>query len=538
MLMPVSALGGSALYAMKRPWTKLESKNSFWLMAMLSLQTVLIIPNGYFVQHAESLSTLNVLLHRQNIRLNSKDGPLYAHLMSAKGKKIKRVTPHSQTRSTKRVTKRVNISGLSFLHRTMAKQKFSKKGKGGKVLKTPEQKKDAMSHKGKRNQTWKESDMDKAEELWEANKTKAKKDQLSMRAIAHQLNLPKTTVIERLSGRRKGHGHIAGGKRQARVLTKGTQAGHQAGQNNRNRNRNNRTCKRVTKRVRASGVCTTFPPKLLGLFLQFLIDQEDDLEELLMVYARRGFPFSDDQLCTLAYELAARTNRPGFSPTKKKAGRAWRKGFMCRKPRLRKKNAQNLSAARAMAANPVQVDKFFELLKQWVRAWEIEFKPNNVWNVDETGISDVPKERRVIGISGECVFQTVADEKGTTTTVVTFVSAGGLHVPPMIIFKAGKVKNIWREAAPSGYTVQRSDSGYINAELFAEYGAKFVDFLKEKNLLGNNQKNLLLLDLHSSHLFNAKFMNMMIENNIEVCSFPPPTAHMYCNHWMMCHMQY
>ena len=103
MLMPVSALGGSALYAMKRPWTKLESKNSFWLMAMLSLQTVLIIPNGYFVQHAESLSTLNVLLHRQNIRLNSKDGPLYAHLMSAKGKKIKRVTPHSQTRSTNRV---------------------------------------------------------------------------------------------------------------------------------------------------------------------------------------------------------------------------------------------------------------------------------------------------------------------------------------------------------------------------------------------------------------------------------------------------
>ena len=103
MLMPVSALGGSALYAMKRPWTKLELKNSFWLMAMLSLQTVLIIPNGYFVQPAESLSTLNVLLHRQNIRLNSKDGPLYAHLMSAKGKKIKRVTPPtSQTRSTNR----------------------------------------------------------------------------------------------------------------------------------------------------------------------------------------------------------------------------------------------------------------------------------------------------------------------------------------------------------------------------------------------------------------------------------------------------
>ena len=133
--------------------------------------------------------------------------------------------------------------------------------------------------------------MDKAEELWQANKTKAKKDQLSMRAIAHQLNLPKTTVIERLSGRRKGHGHIAGGKRQARVLMKGMQVGHQVGQNNCNHNHNNRTCKRVTKWVRASEVCTTFPPKLLGLFLQFSIDQEDDLEEITDGICKKGVPF-------------------------------------------------------------------------------------------------------------------------------------------------------------------------------------------------------------------------------------------------------
>ena len=156
-----------------------------------------------------------------------------------------------------------------------------------------------------------------------------------------------------------------------------------------------------------------------------------------MVYARRGFPFSEDQLCALAYELATKTQRPGFSPTKKRAGRAWRKGFMDRKPWLRKKNAQNLSTARAMAANPVQVDKFFDILKKWVREWEIEFKPNHIWNVDKTRITHVPKERKVIGITGECMFQTVADEKGTTTTVVSFASAGGLHGPPMVILKAG-----------------------------------------------------------------------------------------------------
>ena len=227
------------------------------------------------------------------------------------------------------------------------------------------------------------------------------------------------------------------------------------------------------------------------------------------MYTRRGFPFSDDQLCSLAFELAKQTRRPGFSPVKKRAGKKWLKGFMKCKPKLWKKNAQNLSAAHAMAANPVQVEKFFLLLKQWVRQWQIEYKPNNIWNVNKTGISDVPKERRVIGVVHEHAFQTVADEKGTTTTLASFISAGGPHVPPMVIFKAGRVKDAWREAAPSGYFIHCSESGFINADLFAEYGDKFINFLKDRHLFSRDEKHLLLLDLHSSHLFNLKFIRLM-----------------------------
>ena len=278
--------------------------------------------------------------------------------------------------------------------------------------------------------------MDRAEELWPQNEDKNPKDKLSMRAIAVMCGLPKTIVIERLSGCHKGHGHIAGDQRQPRVLSKGEQAGRN------NRNCFNRSFKWVNKRVMTPKVNTTFDSLLLAIFWHLVTEQEDDLAKLLMVYARRSFPFSEDQLYALAYELATKTQRPGFSLTKKRAGRAWRKDFMDRKPQLRKKNAQNLSAARAVAANSIQVDKFFDLLKKWVRNWEIEFKPNHMWNVDETGITDVPKERKVIGITRECMFHTVADEKCTTTKVVSFASAGGLHVPPMVIFKAGRVKDI------------------------------------------------------------------------------------------------
>ena len=141
------------------------------------------------------------------------------------------------------------------------------------------------------------------------------------------------------------------------------------------------------------------------------------------------------------------------------------------------------------------------------------------------GIGNVPQKQKVIGLVGERPFQTVSGEKPVNTTLLTYVSAGGLHVPPMVIFKASRVKPEWREYAPSGYAVRASESGYISTKLFADYGEKFVKFLRESNLMTPGIKHVVLLDLHKSHLFNSSYMEYMQANNIEVCSFPPHCTH-------------
>ena len=66
-----------------------------------------------------------------------------------------------------------------------------------------------------------------------------------------------------------------------------------------------------------------FGTDLVDYFFTLLasLEQEDDLEELVMTYSHHGFPFTDNRLCILAYELAKQTNRPGFSPVKKKQGK-------------------------------------------------------------------------------------------------------------------------------------------------------------------------------------------------------------------------
>ena len=153
MPMPVIALVGSASYAMKRPRTNLALKTSLWLMAMLFLLTVLMAQSGFFALSVRSHTTLNVSLVTQNNKSMPKDGHLPAHSMSVKVKQTKWVTLSTNNpgypTSINQVSKWVTIFKLYYC-RKMAKTKFSKKGKGGKTLQTPEEKKKAMSHKGKK----------------------------------------------------------------------------------------------------------------------------------------------------------------------------------------------------------------------------------------------------------------------------------------------------------------------------------------------------------------------------------------------------
>lgn len=182
-----------------------------------------------------------------------------------------------------------------------------------------------------------------------------------------------------------------------------------------------------------------------------------------------------------------------------------------------------------MCANRENIDKFFVNHKKWLEQWHIKYHPNHIWNVDECGIPDVPKEVRVLGQTGERAFQTVSGEKAVNSTFLTFISAGGLACPPLLILKGTRVQPDWREATPTGYMIRSSLTGYINQDLFAQYGERFVQFLELNGLLlkgkNNPRKNMILLDMHKTHLFNIKFMRLMHANNIEVCSFPPHCTH-------------
>ena len=52
-----------------------------------------------------------------------------------------------------------------------------------------------------------------------------------------------------------------------------------------------------------------------------------------------------------------------------------------------------------------------QMLTSLINKFQLDYKPFNIWNIDETGIPDIPQEQRVIGVKGENCSQTVSGEK-------------------------------------------------------------------------------------------------------------------------------
>ena len=74
--------------------------------------------------------------------------------------------------------------------------------------------------------------------------------------------------------------------------------------------------------------------------------------------------------------------------------------------------------------------------------------PDQIWSGDETGVQNIPKEVKVLGVKHIRTFQQVSSEQGETSTILSFVSTGGKVCPPLVIHKGQRVQEMWRMKVP------------------------------------------------------------------------------------------
>lgn len=233
------------------------------------------------------------------------------------------------------------------------------------------------------------------------------------------------------------------------------------------------------------------------------------------------FGLTATQTRSLAYEFAVQIKAkfPESWKDEKKAGFDWFRGFMQRHPRLSLRKPEATSIARASAFNRHNVAKFFENYKK-VSDMNV-FGPNNIWNVDETGVTTAHQAVRVVARRGHRhVGQITSAERGKLVTVLLPVAAIGMRMPPYFVFPRARFQEHFLNGGPAGSVGGANPSGWITADLFLDFLKHFQAFTRSSP----DQPVLLLMDNHESHR-SLDALQFCRANGIHAVSFPPHCSH-------------
>lgn len=251
-------------------------------------------------------------------------------------------------------------------------------------------------------------------------------------------------------------------------------------------------------------------------------EQEEELSQYIKSMEARLFGITGKELRILAFQLAERNHIENpFNAETGMAGEDWLSGFLKRHPELSFRRPEPTSAARAMAFNKVAVNEFFTLLESVVE--EHCLTPDRIYNVDETGVSTVPKSQsKILSLKGQKQVGCLSSaERGQLVTAEICFNAAGTYVPPMLIYARKRMKNELLDDAPPGFWGTCSDNGCITSQIFYDWFKKFVETVKPTK----EKPVLLLLDGHASHTKNLDLIDYAREHHVILLCTPPHCTH-------------
>ena len=134
-----------------------------------------------------------------------------------------------------------------------------------------------------------------------------------------------------------------------------------------------------------------------------------------------------------------------------------------------------------MAANEPNICNWFKEYQQVIKTCDI-VSPEQIWSGDETGVQNVPKEKKFLGEVKKPMYNQMPAEQGETSTVLTFVNAVGQVCPLMVIHKGERVQRDWSTNMPISVILAAAMKGYITKAKFHLYDVHFIKYLDIFNL--------------------------------------------------------
>jgi len=210
--------------------------------------------------------------------------------------------------------------------------------------------------------------------------------------------------------------------------------------------------------------------KKLGRNAILSAEQEDELSNYVQVMEASLYGLTPMSVRKIVYRYCQENAIPNsFNHETKTAGRKWFRKVMARRKELSVRTPEPVSIQRAMGFNEPKVNLFMNILEKHLfheNGNGRRIPPENIFNVDETGISICHKPHKIVAKRGKKnVGGLTSAERGKNTTVVCCFSATGQYIPPFIIFPRVRMKESLMNHVPSGAVGRATKSGWINEDL-------------------------------------------------------------------------
>lgn len=181
---------------------------------------------------------------------------------------------------------------------------------------------------------------------------------------------------------------------------------------------------------------------------------------------------------------------------------------------------ENTSISRSMAFNKPVIEDFFTKYAHVLE--KFKFKPEQIWNLDETGITTVMPPVKVVATKGKKqVAHISSQERGELVTFVGMISAAGGAVPPVFVYpRVRNPQEYLGDEYPTSAIALGNKKGWMTCDLFPKVLQHFTNAVK----CSVENRVLLLLDNHQSHI-SVEAIKFCREKGITLLSFPPHTTH-------------
>ncbi|CAI6374178.1 unnamed protein product [Macrosiphum euphorbiae] len=248
----------------------------------------------------------------------------------------------------------------------------------------------------------------------------------------------------------------------------------------------------------------------------FSTNEEKSFVDHIIVMSNYGFPIDKTDLRHIVKSYLDRIGRKVSVFKNNLPGLSWTANFIKRHKNLSIRLASNIKRTRAA------IDK--EILENYILNLKETLSgvlPENVYNYDETNLTDNPGQKKVLVKRGSKYPERICNTSKVAISLMMCGNAKGEILPPYVVYKAKGLWEPWTQNGPKNCRYNTSPSGWFDANIFQDWFEKTL----LRHLKKNPGKKVVIGDNLSSHL-SSYIIDICKKENIYFVCLPPNSTHL------------